>query len=161
MQAMLDQAVKRPPMAGRVCNRYFEVLLMLIRQGMLEMPAPNSRARQTYLEARQYIRDGAACLRSAAQVAAHCGVTQAHLCRLFRRFGDDSPHASLSRLKMNHAAQMLANTPMTVKEVADRLGYPDPFSFSKSFKKWHGLSPRNYREQTGGKGRGVRPDPFR
>lgn len=148
MQAMLDQAVKRPPMARRVCNRYFEVLLMLIRQGVLEMPAPNSRPRQTYLQARQYIQDRAERLRSVADVAAYCGVTPAHLCRLFRRFGDDSPHAFLSRLKMNHAARMLANTPMTVKEVADRLGYPDPFSFSKSFKKWHALSPRQYRGST-------------
>lgn len=146
-ELMVEQAAGEAPFASQICDRYAAALLTLIRQGVLEMPVANSRARQTYLEARQYIRGRFLRLRTAGEVASHCGVTQAHLCRLFRRFGDDSPHAYLQRLKMNHAAHLLATTPKTVKEIADALGYPDPFSFSKSFKKWHALSPRQYRSQ--------------
>jgi len=146
-ELMVEQAAGEAPLASRVCGHYASALLMLIRQGVAAMPVANSRARQTYLEARQYIKDRFLRLRTAGEVASHCGVTQAHLCRLFKRFGDDSPHAYLQRLKMNHAAHLLATTPKTVKEIADELGYPDPFSFSKSFKKWHALSPRRYRTQ--------------
>lgn len=148
MQAMFDQAVSQSPMSSSICDHYFAILLMTLRQCMPGRGEPNSRARQTYLSARQYLSDGFRSARSIQDAAAHCGVSHEHLCRLFKTFGDDTPHAYLQRLKMNHAAHLLNTTPRTVKEIARALGYPDPFSFSKSFKKWHGRSPRQYRAET-------------
>jgi AraC-like DNA-binding protein len=145
MQSLFEQAVNRPTMSGRICRRYFEILLMQLKQGTVELDAPDSRAHQTYLAARQLIYDKAYAMRSAGEVAQQLGITSAHLSRLFRRFGDESPLACLQRMRMNRAAHLLSTTPMTIKEIAEALNSPDQFTFSRQFKKWHAVSPQQYR----------------
>jgi AraC family transcriptional regulator of arabinose operon len=55
--------------------------------------------------------------------------------------------ALITRLRMNHAAGMLVREGMSVKQVAIELGYEDPFTFSRRFKKAMGLSPRQFNEK--------------
>ena len=52
--------------------------------------------------------------------------------------------ASLDRRKL------LADSSLTVREIAVRVGYPDPFHFSRSFKNAVGVSPAQFREQSRG-----------
>ncbi|MCB1695875.1 MAG: AraC family transcriptional regulator [Halioglobus sp.] len=40
---------------------------------------------------------------------------------------------------------------VTVEEVADRLGYSEPSSFTNAFKRWKGICPRLFRQQDSGK----------
>lgn len=47
---------------------------------------------------------------------------------------------------MLEARRLLGFTPLSVKEIAARLGYADPFHFSRAFKGATGLSPQAYRE---------------
>lgn len=46
----------------------------------------------------------------------------------------------------NGAAEPLATTSRQVKEVADEVGYPDPYHFSRLFKKHFGYPPRVFCE---------------
>ncbi|WP_194165292.1 helix-turn-helix domain-containing protein [Deinococcus terrestris] len=53
------------------------------------------------------------------------------------------------------ARRLLGFTTLSVKEIAARLGYADPFHFSRAFKGATGLSPQAYREDghpDGGRG---------
>ena len=74
------------------------------------------------------------------------GLSPAHFSVLFRQQTGSSPHAYLHLLRMHRAVQWLTGTGLSVKEVADRLGYRDPFHFSRKFKEFSGVSPREYRE---------------
>ncbi|HML74555.1 MAG TPA: PocR ligand-binding domain-containing protein [Anaerohalosphaeraceae bacterium] len=59
----------------------------------------------------------------------------------FKRFQID--------FKMDKADQFLRKNPeMTVKEVAHRLGYSDPYYFSRLYKKYRGCSPTAVRKRT-------------
>jgi len=49
------------------------------------------------------------------------------------------------RLKMQYAAELLDTTSLSVKEIADELGYEDPLYFSRRFRGIHSLSPAQYR----------------
>jgi AraC-like DNA-binding protein len=49
------------------------------------------------------------------------------------------------RLKIQHAAQLLALTDLPVKEIARTVALDDPFYFSRLFKKVMGQSPRPFR----------------
>jgi len=58
----------------------------------------------------------------------------------FKRFQID--------FKMEKADQFLRKNPeMTVKEVAYRLGYNDPYYFSRLYKKYRGCSPTAVRKR--------------
>ena len=46
---------------------------------------------------------------------------------------------------MHQACQFLDNTDLTVKQIAGRLGYDDPFYFSRIFKVINEASPAAYR----------------
>lgn len=45
------------------------------------------------------------------------------------------------------SAQLLASTQMTLDEMAIHLGYSDTASFTRAFRRWHGMSPGEYRKQ--------------
>lgn len=77
------------------------------------------------------------------------GISAAHLNALCRQ------HAGHSALDLIHARQglearrHLLHTDMTVREIADLLGFADPAYFTRFFRRLTGLSPREFRKQAG------------
>jgi AraC-like DNA-binding protein len=56
------------------------------------------------------------------------------------------PLAKVIEAKMSHAANQLSNSDQRVEAIADNVGYANQFAFSKAFKRWKGLPPREYRQ---------------
>ena len=69
------------------------------------------------------------------------GYTREHLTRLFQASYRITPKQYLQTRKMNHAMALLLGG-AKVQEVAEQLGYSGPYAFSKAFKAYYGLSPR-------------------
>ena len=59
----------------------------------------------------------------------------------------ESLAVSAPYLRMRQAKKFLADSSLTVREIAVRVGYPDPFHFSRSFKNAVGISPAQFREE--------------
>lgn len=51
----------------------------------------------------------------------------------------------LDRLRHRLALRMIRDEGLPAKEAAWRLGFSDPASFSRAFKRWTGKSPRDFR----------------
>jgi len=49
------------------------------------------------------------------------------------------------KLKKEQAAHLLTATQLTIEVVAMQLGYDDSSNFGRSFKRWYGCSPKQYR----------------
>lgn len=92
-------------------------------------------------------------MRSLGDLAAACGTSAAHVCRLFRRYGARSPYQALLRLKMARAASLLLDRALPVRQAGAEVGFEDPYHFSKAFKRVHGLSPQAFR--AGGRPAGL------
>ena len=54
----------------------------------------------------------------------------------------------VSRLKQDFAEEALRGSTRSVADIAADLGYSDPTSFARSFKKWTKVSPREFRRST-------------
>lgn len=78
---------------------------------------------------------------------ARMGVSTAHLRRLFMERVGMSPISYVTRRRTERAKELLAASPLSVKEIAHSLGYEDPLYFSRQFKRWCGLSPQHWRER--------------
>ncbi len=77
----------------------------------------------------------------------HC--TKIHLVRAFRKYFGETPHRMLRSMRMRFAANMLLNSPeFSVKEIAAQVGYENALTFSAEFKRYHGESPRSFRNRT-------------
>ena len=57
--------------------------------------------------------------------------------------------SQLIEMRMEQAAKLLCVLPLlSIKEIADRTGYSNSMNFSTAFRRWYGMSPRQYRKQT-------------
>lgn len=78
-------------------------------------------------------------------LAALSGVSLQHFCRLFRARTGMRPMEYLARKRISSAKLLLWNTSEPIAVIGERCGYPDPAYFGAVFKKYEGISPREYR----------------
>lgn len=79
-------------------------------------------------------------------IAAKAGITYDHYRRLFRLAHKMPPPAYVRDQRMLRAAELLRVTNLRVKEIACSCNFDSLADFSRSFKKYSGLSPRTYRK---------------
>ncbi len=131
-------------LAAERCACLLELLLLRLAGHALAPGDAESSAQQTYQRCRRLIEDRFLALQTLGDIAASCHADEAYLCRLFRRFGAESPYQLLLRLKMRHAADLLNGEPTLIKQAAKTMGFSDPYHFSRVFKKIYGVSPRAF-----------------
>ena len=67
--------------------------------------------------------------------------------RAFAEIGGTTFRAHLTTVRMDRAADLLAERDLTVREVAQRVGYRQPAQFAKAFRRRHGSAPSAFRTQ--------------
>jgi AraC family transcriptional regulator of arabinose operon len=65
--------------------------------------------------------------------------------RLFKAATNATPSQYIIQQRLNRARELLDTTMLSVSEIADILGYPDVFAFSRQFRRKTGVSPRQWR----------------
>jgi AraC family transcriptional regulator, arabinose operon regulatory protein len=78
-------------------------------------------------------------------LARHCGLSISRLAHLFKSEIGLSPQQFFEQQRMWHASQLLRVTGLSIAEVADEVGYEDPFYFSNRFSRYSGKSPTQFR----------------
>ena len=66
--------------------------------------------------------------------------------KLFKRYFGVTPYAYYLDVKMANAKALLQRTNLSVKQIADRLGYKSDQYFSKQFHKYVGMTASQYRK---------------
>ena len=80
-------------------------------------------------------------------VCGELGISESYLSQLFKKYKETTFVKLLTSLRMEKAISMLVTTGDRIVEIANACGYQDVYYFSHSFKKYTGLSPKNYREE--------------
>jgi AraC family transcriptional activator of pobA len=86
-------------------------------------------------------------LRSIQDIAQELGISTSYCNRVFKQIYNISPQQYLSFKRLNDAKTLLLQSNLKVEQIAESLGYHDIAHFSKQFKRWTGMSPRQYAEQ--------------
>lgn len=81
-----------------------------------------------------------------ADMARECGVSRAHLMRLFKRATGQPLHDYIEGVRLRRAMTELADGDRHLKEIAFRLGFAGASGFSIAFRRATGMSPRSFRE---------------
>ena len=77
------------------------------------------------------------------------GVSYSLLRRMFRSSLGESIHAFLQQTRIDRARLLLSDEALTVKEIAAKLNFCNEYYFSSFFKAKTGLSPTQFRRQSG------------
>lgn len=75
------------------------------------------------------------------------GLSRAAFARRFAETVGEPPLAYLTLWRMHLAARLLHRKDITVYQVAHQVGYTSEASFSRAFKRQHGVAPQQYRSQ--------------
>jgi transcriptional regulator GlxA family with amidase domain len=81
----------------------------------------------------------------AHQMADQIGLSVSHFYDLFRKETGTGPAAYIRRLRFERARDLLSSSRMSVKEITHMVGVDDVSHFVRDFKRFYGMSPRNYR----------------
>ena len=81
------------------------------------------------------------------EVADHVYVSQWHLSKLLNRETGQSFFDLLGSLRIGRAKELLADPSRRIQDVAEATGFSDVAHFSRSFKRFAGCTPGEYRNQ--------------
>lgn len=82
-------------------------------------------------------------------VATSVNLSPSHFSMVFGRETGESFKTYLTRIRIEHAQELLRTTSLKCSEIAYQSGYNDPHYFSYAFKKSTGLPPQQYRQSIG------------
>ncbi|MBN1670764.1 MAG: PocR ligand-binding domain-containing protein [Kiritimatiellae bacterium] len=79
------------------------------------------------------------------KVAAHAGVSSAHLSRVFHKAVGSTFVDFLSERRIDEAKELLRNTQLQMSEITAEIGYAHQSYFGRKFRQLTGLTPSRYR----------------
>lgn len=82
------------------------------------------------------------------EMASICQCSKNQLRLNFLRDTGTTPKKYVDDMKIRYAAELLKSSDMSVVNIAARLGYEDPYHFSRRFKQLTGIAPEYYRRQS-------------
>lgn len=115
-----------------------------------EIPSSGKNSRQIVDNAAEYIQTHYMEDIDFSAIAGELGFSSAYLTKLFNKYIGDTPLKYLTDIRMEEARKLLANTSLPIREVGEKVGYPDQFHFSKTFRKATGKNPTAFRKENTG-----------
>ncbi len=79
------------------------------------------------------------------ELAERVGMSEKYFITSFRQTVGVTPGYYMYQIRMNRAREYLHLGTYTIKQIAALLGYPDPYAFSKAFKKYYNRPPSQFR----------------
>jgi len=85
--------------------------------------------------------------RNVREMANAAGLSNSHYRSQFRQISGITPRQYLRGLKTGKARELLRETRLPIKEIAERVGYGDVVSFHRAFTAVHGCTPARFRRE--------------
>ncbi len=98
-------------------------------------------------DSQTWIAENYACNNPVARMADRAGLTPRTFARRFRSSTGYEPMDYVQSLRVEEAKQMLETAQLSVDEIGHAVGYEDPTSFRRIFKRKAGMTPAAYRRK--------------
>ena len=119
----------------------------LVRSSLRRGPSPSSKLQDIHVRtALEYVERHYREDISVADIARSTGLNPSYFGKVFKEATGRTPQQYLIGYRMNKATELLKLTSMSVAEVGAEVGYPNQLHFSRAFKGFYGLSPRDWRK---------------
>ncbi|MCO6413367.1 MAG: helix-turn-helix domain-containing protein [Thiogranum sp.] len=100
-------------------------------------------------QAQDYMQDYYNAQFTMDELAQRMGMSTRNFLRRFKQATNDSPLTYLHKLRTSHAKRLLETDFKSVQEICFEVGYEDVPFFRRIFKRYAGVSPREYRQRFG------------
>ncbi len=139
---------KKSKMAeSELISYYLEAVIYHMNKGLQFDIARKELNEEPFLKMLKYINRNAIYGHvSIADLAEMMHYSQTHFSREFKKRFSTTPIEYIVNLKISEAKKLLRDSSMSIKAIAESLGYADPLYFSKQFSKVTGCSPKMWRK---------------
>ncbi len=103
--------------------------------------------RNEMIRAEIWLQDTLGTASGLEELAHRMGYSPSQIRRRFRDVFGLSPGVYRDQLRLAKAARLLVQTPLSVKTISSTCGYRNHSAFTRAFQKYHGKTPRRYRQQ--------------
>ena len=136
-------------------ERLMELLrLQIILEVMYEMAAnkrpakeKRSRGEQVFIGFMQSLGQHYADRYPVSRYAEEAHLTVRHFSTLIRQYTGQTPMQWITTYTISQAKHLLSQTSLPIKEISEKLGFPEQFTFRKYFKTHAGESPTAFRRK--------------
>ena len=139
---ILLERERHAPYGGELCSALLKTVLLkalrLSQGGASDLPEPVG-AVMRYLE--EHCREKI----EGRELGRLFGYHPFYLNRLFLLHAGTTMHRYQADCRMKRACSMLTSTRLSVREIADSLGFASPAYFSEAFRRQHGVTPGEFR----------------
>jgi AraC-like DNA-binding protein len=142
---IVDNCVEQHEDSQAICDSLLRNILLLLPTSAIHYSKHLNTSQLNFIQCRNYITGNFSNITSVQDIVENCHLSDAYICRLFRKYSDTSPMAYVTQLKMNQAALLLLQTDYSVKKISMMMSFSNQYYFSKTFKKAYGSSPAYYR----------------
>lgn len=135
----------RRPFFDKVESRGILYILMsrFLKQASPKVEVRDNRIHQTLA----YIRKHLDTRLDIDQLADKACMSKDHFIRIFKRETGETPNVYITKRKLEKAELALVTTDLSIRGVAQLVGYDDYSYFNRLFKKNAGITPQQYREK--------------
>lgn len=145
LQQLYDEKID-PEYSPTILENLFQNCLLRIKRQI--MPSTSNQIPDRLLSAKRLIENSYTKKLTLKELAKVSSFSASHFSAEYKRYFGISPLQYQNRLRMKEAAYLLRNINLSISEIAEMVGYPDIYHFSKQFKKYYDQSPKSMRDQT-------------
>jgi AraC-like DNA-binding protein len=149
LQTLFEDLIREGQLTGKlnreITARYLELILLKASEAVLPGAGMGTAGAEAFQRAIAAIEKHFTKIASLDDLSVRIGLEPNYICRIFRRFGQETPNQCITRHKVHRAAELLLTQPKSIGEIALEVGYDDAYYFSRVFKKRFGYSPREFR----------------
>ncbi len=121
---------------------------------MKELSSGHDRSRSTMQAIADYVEQFIHEELSLQDISNRFYLSREYISRKFKQEMNENLTDYIARVRIERAKRLLADTPLKISIIAERVGFQDEKYFSKVFKKWTDQSPNEYRKFAFGDNRG-------
>ena len=143
---MLREYQTSMPGQHTLLTSYFMILVTLLSR-LYTLPAKHEEASLLNIaKSVSYMESNFTEFLTVEEIAKVSHLSPRHFSRLFTSSYHTTPGNYILSLRMQHAGGLLKNSTHSISQVAFQSGFNDSSYFSRQFRKFYGVTPREYRE---------------
>ena len=134
---------------SEVCNHFAAGIFFLLQRKLIERgskPNPIKQKRERLVhKITDYLNEHFAEPLTLKKIGAEFFISESSLSHAFKKETGLSPMQFIMQRRIGQAQSMLVETSLPIQEIEFQLGFSDSAHFSKMFKKYVGITPKEYR----------------
>lgn len=132
------------PSSAYLCQGYLIQFLVCLSRSFKEYSATNRHSDKIDPALNHMMLEYASSELSNHDYAEMCFLSESRFSHIFKEVTGTTPKRFIEQRRIEAAKELLTNSELSISEIALSVGYPDPYYFSRVFKKNTGMPPQSY-----------------